>query len=535
MQSNDIVQLPGGEQVRLVDLLDDGESVCKLAQRYADGKDVEQNITYAIQLWQRAAELGDRDAQYALGNQYQQGEHLEKNPALAFDYFERAAQQKQAAALYGAGLCLESGSGVERNVEKAIALFQEAADLKDMQAIFKMAELYEAGNIVEKNLSKAFSYYKLAAHDNRYALQDQARYKVAFMYELGLGVAQQYNKALDYYRAIKLRYPQADYRVGMMYKMGLGTKESMRKARHYFKLAADHGHEEAGRELVLLATPLEYELKSEYDGNLQLLFHWMSDYKGAALWQDVFLDKWAELKNIRAKYHELKERACLHKSWPPIHTEELYDLYSVSRLSDLMLCALPANNAEYDSGRHITLDNYIALFEHIGFTAVWPQQFHPFHCEIVEVEQREGDDVELLVTLWPAIMLGNMMFSRAGVKVRAPEHLLKKKFADSTVLYWSYQRNFRRTEDLSQGWGHNSQWRTVFRRDFELPDRYAYNVDDGVINLGAPFDFEECDDCMCIMSVEHRIELLRYRCIVTGGCEGDGEHWPYHDHYEENK
>ncbi|MFZ6770009.1 SEL1-like repeat protein [Undibacterium sp. Di26W] len=459
---------------------EDGDAVSKLAQRYADGKDVEQNITYAIQLWQRAAELGDSNAQYALGNQYQQGEHLEKNLALAFNYFERAAGQKQAAALHAAGLCLESGSGVEQNMEKAIAFFQRAADLYDMQAIFKMAELYEAGyeagNIVEKNLGKAFSCYKLAADDYDFAQKELAKYKVAFMYEHGLGVAQQYNKALEYYEAMKSIYPPADYRQGMMYKMGLGTRESLEKARPCFELAAEHGHEEARRELALLATPAEYEQESEFNGNLRSLFHWMRDYKGTSLWQDVFLDKWTELENIRVKYLELKNRACMHKPWPPIQTDELYDFYSVSRLSDLMLGALPANNTKYDSGRHITLDNYITLFEHIGFTAVWPQHFHPFQCEIVEIEQGEGDDVELLTTLWPAIMLGNMMFSRAGVKVRAPQHLLKKSFAETSVLYWSYTRNARRTIDLSQGWGSNSQWRTIFRRDFDLGD-------EGVINF----------------------------------------------------
>ncbi len=517
---------------------DDGDALCKLAQRYADGKDVEQNIIYAIQLWQRAAELGDRNAQYALGNQYQQGEHLEKNLALAFNYFERAAGQKQAAALHAVGLCLESGSGVEQDMEKAVTFFQEAADLNDIQAIFKMAELYEAGyeagNMIEKNLGKAFSYYKLAADDYDFVQKDLAKYKVAFMYEHGLGVAQQYNKALEYYEAMKTGCPIANYRQGMMHKMGLGTRESLEKARPCFEFAAEHGHEEARRELALLATPAEYEQESEYNGNLRPLFHWMRDYRGKSLWQDVFLDKWTELENIRLKYLELKNRACMHKPWPPIETHELYDFYSVSRLSDLMLGALPVNNTEYDSGRHITLDNYITLFEHIGFTAVWPQQFHPFYCEIVEIEQGEGDEVGLLTTLWPAIMLGNMMFSRAGVKVRAPLRLLKKGFADASVLYWSYTRNARRTIDLSQGWGSNSQWSTIFRRDFDLGDRYAYNVDQGVINLGTAFDFDDDND-MWKMPLEHRIELLKYRSVVSEGCRDSDDYWPYYDYLEEMK
>ncbi len=72
-------------------------------------------------------------------------------------------------------------------------------------------------------------------------------------------------------------------------------------------------------------------------------------------------------------------------------------------------------------------------------------------------------------------MLGKLLFYRAGVKIRANPSFYKKGIADKSTLYWSHRRKYRETNDLSIGWGGNSQWKTKFRLDFDLENKYIYN------------------------------------------------------------
>jgi hypothetical protein len=114
-------------------------------------------------------------------------------------------------------------------------------------------------------------------------------------------------------------------------------------------------------------------------------------------------------------------------------------------------------------------------------------------------------------------MLGDMMFSRAGVTVRGGRRYVMKEPAETSCLYWAHWRKHRPTTDLSDGWGSNSQWRTRFRRDYLLDGVYHYNVDVDVGHAGEPD-----------LSTAQLRELLVNRCFVTEPePERSGDHWPY--------
>src|SRR6266550_1650701 len=84
---------------------------------------------------------------------------------------------------------------------------------------------------------------------------------------------------------------------------------------------------------------------------------------------------------------------------------------------------------------------------------------------------------EIVRQFWPGLMFGSMMFARAGVGVRCHPTILRKDVAETSPMYFTYSRRRRLTVDLSMGWGHNSQWRTNFRRDYVDGDVYHFNVD----------------------------------------------------------
>jgi hypothetical protein len=104
-------------------------------------------------------------------------------------------------------------------------------------------------------------------------------------------------------------------------------------------------------------------------------------------------------------------------------------------------------------------------------TPIGAADFDPFFHEIVAVEQDDDPEapVRITGTLWPGLMLGDMLFSRAGVRVRAGARHAEAGIADRSVLHEVFLRRYRATSDLSLGWGTNSQWKTDFRA--RLPDR----------------------------------------------------------------
>jgi hypothetical protein len=115
-------------------------------------------------------------------------------------------------------------------------------------------------------------------------------------------------------------------------------------------------------------------------------------------------------------------------------------------------------------------------------------------------------------------MLGPLVIARAGVVAGG----FVKEIAESSTLYWAYYRANRRTEDLSRGWGHNSQWRTALRRDYLLGGIAYYNVD--ARPAGPPHDED--------LTAAEKLELLRHRCFVRCPKRHD-DRFPYGDTYRE--
>lgn len=271
-------------------------------------------------------------------------------------------------------------------------------------------------------------------------------------------------------------------------------------------------------------------------GYLRFLYEEVLNCETNDEWNDVFKKHWSEFGEVHDYYSELKRRRC--EKWPDIVDDDSWNLYSVLRVSDLMLLSFQEGEVDGSKyrGPNITLENYLEFFKTIGFDEKPVLTYHPFYCEIVDViETKNSSEVEIDKIKWPALVLGNMLFARAGVVVRAPKtKKITKGVANCSVLYWTYWRKYRKTNDLSMGWGSNSQWRTHFRRDYDLSDRYAYNVDGGVETVDLRFPYKEEEDSMKRLQADDRIEFLKNRCL-TSLVVDDTYLWPFNDYYEESK
>jgi hypothetical protein len=157
---------------------------------------------------------------------------------------------------------------------------------------------------------------------------------------------------------------------------------------------------------------------------------------------------------------------------PEASTEDLWRLYAFSRIVDLVL-------------REPQFTEFMDFFP---LQRIERDEFHPFFHEIVSV----GEEKEY----WPGYMLGDLLIIRSGRGI-APRPGIVKELAEQSTMYWTWRRKHRPVEDMSHGWGSNSQWRTRFRRDYLIDGHVYYNVDAK----------ERATD-------PESIELVRHRCYV---------------------
>lgn len=201
--------------------------------------------------------------------------------------------------------------------------------------------------------------------------------------------------------------------------------------------------------------------------------------------------------------------------------------YALSRVSDLLLLGFqpeppPGEQSSWQFNEpdgtvpELTAAEYLEFFGALGMTAVTPaagEDFDPFLHEIAGVEQDPDPTAPIRPTaaLWPGLMLGEMLFARAGVRVRAGTDHAVAGVADCSTLHDSYLRRHRFALDESFGWGTNSQWKTDFRRDYRTAAADHLNVD-GDREFGEePQKWGRRPD----IPLDLEASLLRNRCLLV--------------------
>ncbi|GAA0330261.1 hypothetical protein NE235_23950 [Actinoallomurus spadix] len=123
------------------------------------------------------------------------------------------------------------------------------------------------------------------------------------------------------------------------------------------------------------------------------------------------------------------------------YQEALYALYAVSRVSDLLLeLGGPAGTSIMGRTGGRALDRaplavHEWFFTEVGLERLPPAAvFSPFHHEIFAVTTDEdADAVTVEDVLWPGHRFGDLLFCRAGVRVRAPSRLVDAAVATTST------------------------------------------------------------------------------------------------------
>ena len=98
-----------------------------IAEQYADGFGVEQDLAVAVSWYRKAAENGYALAQLALARCLSKGLGVAPDQGEALEWFRKAAAGGDSSALCHLGNCFEIGYALPKDVDMALALYRQSA------------------------------------------------------------------------------------------------------------------------------------------------------------------------------------------------------------------------------------------------------------------------------------------------------------------------------------------------------------------------------------------------------------------------
>jgi len=135
----------------------DAEAFRMLGKCYLDGGGfVKKSINKAIELWNRAVELGSIGVHYYLATEYMEGRYVGRNPTIALHHFKMAAIGGHEKARYYLGL-FEYDNG---NHHRAMKHFMIAARSGYDDALKEVGMGYKAGHVTKDDYASTLRAYK---------------------------------------------------------------------------------------------------------------------------------------------------------------------------------------------------------------------------------------------------------------------------------------------------------------------------------------------------------------------------------------
>ena len=191
---------------RMLGVLGNAEAQCRLGECYARGEGVRRdmhqaerwyleaveqgcrkaalcrvmaqlsygyNSSYeeALKHWRKAAEQGNRVAQYRLGESYHKARGVERDPVEAVRWYRYAAEGGHEEAQCALGCCYEKGEGVERDRVEAFRWYHKAASKGSVEARKKIEAAKEADTKVPEK-------FQIASVDSNPAMKSQLSWKL---------------------------------------------------------------------------------------------------------------------------------------------------------------------------------------------------------------------------------------------------------------------------------------------------------------------------------------------------------------------
>ena len=141
--------------------IDNVQAIFELGRIY-ENNEIERNLPKAVELYQRASDLGHTVAMNNLALLYDsgRGNELEKDCQKTVKLLEKAIQLGNPNAMHNlAQLYLNGRESIEKNISKAFEILEKLCE-SDNNSLFTLARLYETGKDgLGKNVEKSVLYF----------------------------------------------------------------------------------------------------------------------------------------------------------------------------------------------------------------------------------------------------------------------------------------------------------------------------------------------------------------------------------------
>lgn len=215
---------------------------------------VERDEKKAFRYYSMAAAQEDKIAVNNLGSLYYSGIGTEKNVNKAVEMFDKAARLGNGeAAINLAFIYLTSSTNVSN--QRIFELLQQAADTGNITAQYMVGYSYYRGFAVQKNYKKAFDLIKQAA-----VSFDEAQYELAQRYINAEGTPRNYGNAVKYLtQAAHQGHIQAMMDLGDILATGTSYQKNEYQAYIWYNIASVYGIEGAAEKRDALERILKIE------------------------------------------------------------------------------------------------------------------------------------------------------------------------------------------------------------------------------------------------------------------------------------
>ena len=260
----------------------DTPSILLLARLYegAFGFKEKTDLKKSLDLYRKAAGLGDENALIPLGSRLLNGDEKIRNEKEGREWLDKAIEKKQFTAYLALG---DFEENVKKSNKAALELYQKGADEKQADCMLRIAAFYLEGKEVEKSEEKGREWLAKAAEAgsplaalemaSRISKDEKPDLLGAYKYLLsaanaGLAVAQNElgllyvsgNLGLSdpaagvawFTTAAKSGNAAAQNNLGTLYERGMGMPVDYNNAGQLYSLAANQGHAAATTGLARL-------------------------------------------------------------------------------------------------------------------------------------------------------------------------------------------------------------------------------------------------------------------------------------------
>ena len=156
-----------------------------------------------IDLYRRAAELGDASAQFKMALMYDRGKGMPQDYAEAVRWYRKSAEQGFVEAQYNLGSMYDIGVGVPQEYAEAVIWYRKAAEQGHANAQNNLGAKYGRGQGVPRSHTEAYVWFSIAVMSGNKGAIKNSDYAAGKLSPEDLSVAQK--RVANLYEEIQQR------------------------------------------------------------------------------------------------------------------------------------------------------------------------------------------------------------------------------------------------------------------------------------------------------------------------------------------